>query len=88
MAMSREGFLDRLKSAKAVNCTYQSGEFCGLISVWFHDRAFVLTWEECKAGDQYNEQSYTRDENHRFQTAEEVLAFVEAAGYPASAFTP
>ena len=51
-------------------------------------RWFVLTWEECRDGDQYNEHAYTRDERHQFETAEQVLAFVSQAGYPASLFSP
>jgi len=48
----------------------------------------VLTWEECHSGDQHNEHVYTRDERKQFDSAEQVLAFVEQAGYPASAFRP
>ncbi len=45
-------------------------------------------WEECREGDQYNEHDYTRDDRVVFDSAEEVLAFAEQIGYPASAFTP
>jgi len=86
--MSREGFLRRLRDAKAVNCIYSRGEIEGLISAWAHGGQFVLTWEECPLGEQHNESNYTRDERHEFATAEEVLAFVEHCGYPASAFRP
>jgi hypothetical protein len=86
--MTAEGFLARLRRGKAVNCVYSSGELEGLVSAWSYDDAFVLTWEECRAGEQANEHLYTRDERHRFSTAEEVLTFVEAAGYPAGRFGP
>jgi hypothetical protein len=88
VGMSPEGFVQRLRDAKAVNCTYQRGGNEGLISAWAHDGRFVLTWEECSAGRQYDESTYTRDERHEFATAEQVLAFVERGGYPASAFEP
>ena len=52
-----------------------------------HDGRFVLTWEECRKAEQYNENSYTRDERHLFD-AEEILAFVEQSGYSVSAFNP
>jgi hypothetical protein len=78
--MSTDGFLLRLRSGKAVNCVYRLNDLVGLISSWLHDGAFVLTWEECRDGDQYNEQAYTRDKRHQFETAEQVLAFVEQAG--------
>ena len=88
MGMSLDGFLRRLRSGKDVNCVYKSGTLAGLISAWSHDGGFVLTWEECQDGDQYNEHAYTRDERHHFATAEQVLAFVERAGYSAGAFRP
>ena len=88
MGMSPDGFLKRLHDGKAVNCIYRTGELAGLISAWPHGGGFVLTWEECKDGEQYNEHAYTRDERHQFETAEQVLAFVSQTGYPASAFRP
>ena len=86
--MSREGFLQRLLASKAVNCIYAEGDFVGLISAWAYGERFVLAWEECPAGQQFNETKYTRDERREFLTAEDVLAFVERSGYPASAFGP
>lgn len=88
MGMSSDGFLRRLRSGKAVNCCYRVGELAGLISAWPHGESFVLTWEECRDGEQYNEQDYTRDEVYRFGTVEEVLAFIEASGFSTSVFTP
>jgi hypothetical protein len=86
--MTTEGFLHRLHSGKAVNCTYRHGDFAGLISAWAHGGRFVLTWEECPDGGQYDESSYTRDERHEFASAEELLAFVERSGHPWSSFGP
>lgn len=88
MGMSSDVFIQRLRSGKAVNCVYRSGTLAGLISAWPHDGGFVVTWEECKDGDQYDEHAHTRDELHRFESAEQVMAFVEQAGYPASTFSP
>jgi hypothetical protein len=88
VGMTPERFLRRLRAGEGVNCTYRRGESAGLISAWAHDGHFVLTWEECRDGDQYNEHAYTWDERHLFGTAEEVLAFVEQSGHPASVFTP
>jgi hypothetical protein len=88
VGMTIEGFLRRLDDGKVVNCLYRTGEFAGLISAWAHDGRFVLTWEECLDGDQYNEHAYTRDERHEFASAEEVLAFVATGGHPASSFHP
>jgi hypothetical protein len=38
----------------------------------------VLTWEECPAGEQYDEATYSRDERHVFATIEELLEFLAA----------
>lgn len=86
--MSSDGFLLRLRSGKQVNCNYRAGELTGMISAWPHGGGFILTWEECRDGDQFNEQAYTRDERHQFETAEQVLVYVTQAGCPASAFSP
>jgi hypothetical protein len=88
VGMTSEGFLRRLLAGKVVNCTYHRDGLAGLISAWPYGGGFVLTWEECREGDQYNEHAYTRDERHLFGTAGEVLAFVERCGYPATAFSP
>jgi hypothetical protein len=80
--MSRDGFLARLRKGRAVNCIYRSGELDGLVCAWLHAGVFVLTWEECRIGDQSNEHLYTRDELHRFATADEVPA---APSWPGSA---
>ena len=86
--MTSEGFLRRLGAGRAVNCVYRQADLTGLISAWANDGRFVLTWEECRAGDQYNENSHSRDERHLFDTAEDLLAFVEERGYSAFAFSP
>jgi len=88
MGMTKEGFLERLRTGKVVSCTYRSGEMAGLLSAWAYEGRFILTWEECRDGEQYNEHAYTRDDRLSFESAEEVLAFAERSGYPASAFTP
>ncbi len=86
--MTPIGFLNRLRAGKVVNCTYRRSDLSGHISAWAYGNKFVLTWEECRDGDQYNEQAYIRDERHEFHTVEDVLAFVEQNGHPVSAFSP
>jgi hypothetical protein len=88
MPMTREGFLKRLQAGKSVRSGYHKDEFEGLISAWLHGSLFILTWEECPRGDAFNEHLYTRDERHLFETAEELLAFVEERGYTAADFRP
>lgn len=86
--MTREGFLKRLSEGSPVNCTWNSAETEGLISAWMHNGQFILTWEECRPGTQHDEHAYSRDERMVFSSPQEVLAFVERNGHPASAFGP
>ena len=88
MGMTREGFLKRLSAGKVVNCTYRCDGLAGLISAWIYNGRFILTWEECRDGDQHNENAYTRDARHEFATAEDVISFVEGSGFPVSSFSP
>ena len=60
----------------------------GLVNIWKHANCYILTWEECPAGEQYDESMNTRDERHEFPTIEAVLAYLEQAGVPLSQFTP
>jgi hypothetical protein len=59
----------------------------GLVNLWPHDGRIVLTWEECRDGDQFNESNYTRDEVRRFDTIEEAITFLEGSGIPPESFT-
>ena len=71
-AGAREGprrACSRLRASKAINCIYRQDEPSGLISAWAYDRRFVLTWEECRDCDQYDERACTRDERHEFRSA-------------------
>jgi hypothetical protein len=86
--MTSDGFLRRLRVGKSVNCVYRRERLTGLIAAWPYEDRFVLTWEECPEGQQYDESTYTRDERHLFGTAEEVLAFAEQRGFPATVFGP
>jgi hypothetical protein len=88
MAMTRDGFLKRLRAGKAVNCSFCKGEVIGLIASRFYDGKYVLTWEECRPEDIHDDAAYLRDEVRDFATPEAVLAFVEENGYPPSQFHP
>ncbi len=86
--MKRAAFLQRLRDGSAVGHQYRAPEGqAGQISLWKHEGRIVLTWEECRDGDQFNENRYTRDEIHHFDTAEEALSFVEASGFNPEKFT-
>jgi hypothetical protein len=81
-------FADRLHRGKANNLTYAKDGKEGLVSVWKHEGLLVLTWEECPAGEQYDESTYTRDEKHSFCTVDELLEFLAANGLRPESFTP
>jgi hypothetical protein len=81
-------FVDRLRKKKANNLTYAKDGKEGLVSVWEHAGLLVLTWEECPAGEQYDESTYTRDERHSFSTVDELLAFLATHELNPESFTP
>jgi hypothetical protein len=48
----------------------------------------VLTWEECPAGKQFDETSYTRDERIELATVDEALAFLTKEQLDPTQFEP
>ena len=86
--MTRGGLLRRLEDGRVANHRYVQGVLRGLVSAWRHQGRFVLTWEECRDGNQHDEYAYTRDERHLFANAEELVAFVEQRGLAAEDFHP
>jgi hypothetical protein len=80
--------IDRIQRGKANNLIYASDGKEGLVSVWKHDGMIILTWEECSAGEQYNEHLYTRDERHSFPTVDELVSFLSEHGLKPESFTP
>jgi hypothetical protein len=86
--MTAATFLTRIESGKVNNLIYSTDGKEGLVSVWKHEGAYVLTWEECNAGDQYDESNYTRDERCRFEAAEQLLGFLKDHALKLEAFKP
>jgi len=86
--MTQQSMIDRLLDGKTANAVYRRVEFEGLLSAWCLGDRFILTWEECPLGQQYDESTYTRDERFEFATAQDLVAFVDGKGYPPSAFLP
>lgn len=86
--MTPQTFAKRLEDGKVNNLTYSLNGNEGLVSVWKHEGSFILTWEECPAGEQYDESTYTRDERHVFTSTTEVLEFIAANEMNAESFTP
>lgn len=88
MPMSPDGFLKRLRDGKAVNCNYRRGELIGMVAAWLHAGKYIVSWEECRKEDLHDDAAYLRDDVSSFATPEEVLAFVQAAGFPPEQFHP
>jgi hypothetical protein len=86
--MSPETFRKRLEDGRCNNHLYTSGDKEGLISVWKHQGNYVLTWEECPKGAQYNESSYTRDERYLLASVDEVIRFLIENGLTVETFRP
>ena len=86
--MTTSRFIARIDSGKANNLVYSLDGEEGLESVWKYEGAYFLTWEECSAGEQYDESNYTRDEQHEFRTVEQMIAFLKDHGLKVEAFKP
>jgi hypothetical protein len=88
VGLSSDEFLRLLGSGKGAGCIYREGEVGGMIAIYYYNEVFVIHWEEYRDEDRRNKSAYLRDEMHWFDSPEEVLSFVEQAGYPATAFSP
>ncbi|MDG3007185.1 hypothetical protein [Paludisphaera mucosa] len=86
--MTLETFLTRLEAGKANNLLYSVDGREGLATAWKHQDTYVLTCEECPAGGQFDESTYTRDERHRFLTVAGLLEFLASEGWKVESFAP
>lgn len=86
--MRLETFHQRLQSGKGVTYLYRLPDWHGGINIWKYEAIFVLTWEESRYGDEYNEHAYTRDEVHHFEDVGSVIAFLQSHHIDLEAFTP
>lgn len=86
--MSPETFRKRLEEGKYNNLLYAAEDREGLISVWKHQGRYILTWEECTKGEQYDESSCTRDERYFLASVDEVIQFLVENSLTIEAFRP
>lgn len=86
--MTEATFIARIESGKSNYLIYSSEGKDGLVSVWKHDGSYILTWEECPAGQQYDESTYTRDQTQRFAAREQVIEFLKSHGLNVREFKP
>lgn len=78
--MDRARFEAKLEGGRMLSFVYQptpSNDLTGIIEIWKYQGKYIVTWEECHQGDQYNEDSYTRDERHLFASVGEAIAFLD-----------
>lgn len=86
--MTLSTFKNRLEQGKANNLVYSRESQTGLVTVWKHEQSFILTWEECPQGMQFDESTYTRDERCVFATLDELLSYISANDLPLQSFAP
>jgi hypothetical protein len=86
--MRLDTFIARLEKNELNAFIYSTANRENMVNVWKHAGTYVLTWEECPPGEQYNESNYTRDERYVFGTIDELLRFLEQSGLSTESFTP
>lgn len=86
--MQLQTFNNRIHNGKSNRYLYSRDGHEGCVSVWKHEDSLILTWEECPAGEWYNEHLYTRDERHVFVTIDELIEFLRKHGLHPELFTP
>lgn len=86
--MKYETFIQRVESGKSNSLTYSADNIEGLINVWKHSNKYIVTWEECPPGEQFDESQYTRDERREFNTLEQALEYLRTSGIELESFTP
>jgi hypothetical protein len=82
----REPLRAALESGQGISAVFRRGRLQSLVEAWKHDGHYVVTWEEARDGDQYNEHAYTRDHLENFASPEDVFAFFEEHGIDLSLF--
>ena len=85
--MKMETFEIRLEGGKANNFIYSKNGKEGLVSIWKHGSSFIITFEECNKGDQFNEAGYTRDERHEFSNLKKAIEFLLENNFSPTEFT-
>jgi hypothetical protein len=86
--MKLETFKSRIENGKCNSLVYAANGKEGLISVWKHEGSYILTWEECLPGQQYDEAEYTRDDRRVFCSVDELIEHLRAEGVDPERFTP
>jgi hypothetical protein len=86
--MKLQTFTSRLEAGKSNSLIYSADGKEGLIEVWKHMDSYIVTWEECPPGKQYDESEYTRDDRQVFSSLGQVLDYLRHHGIDPERFTP
>lgn len=86
--MQIETFIARIESGKSCSHLYKRDGKESMINVWKHLQSYILTWEECLPGKQYDESEYTRDERKEFASVELLIDFLKEQGIDPESFVP
>jgi len=86
--VTRDGLIKRLQDGKAVNLKYSKEGLSGIVNIWRYDNKYIITWEECEDGNQWNESAFTKDEKYEFKTIDEVMKFIDKHSFDINSFRP
>ncbi|MEZ6049414.1 MAG: hypothetical protein R3C11_28305 [Planctomycetaceae bacterium] len=78
--MDDKKFIDSINNLHVLSQDYRNEPLVGLIQIWKHADKIVLTWEECKDGNQRNEYLYTRDVHMKFEDTNELFEYLKDNG--------
>jgi hypothetical protein len=85
--MDAETFCRCLLAGKRLTLTYKDG-LAGMVEVWRHGDRYVMTWEECEDGQQFNENEYTKDFRQEFDSPAHVVRYLEECDVDVAGFRP
>ena len=74
--MTEQNFRKLLSRGTAVGYNYKNDGQAGLVNIWLYKDRFIISWEECKDGDQFNESNYTRDDLNDFPDINSVIEYL------------
>lgn len=86
--MTPETFESRLNTGRSNHHIYRMADTEGKVSVWKYEQNYILTWEECPTGRQYDDSTYTRDERHTFDSLAALLSFLSEYNLSPEDFRP
>jgi len=84
--MTKQNFRKLLSRGTAVHYKYKNDGQAGVVNIWLYKNRFVISWEECKDGDQFNESNYTRDDLNNFPDIDSVIDYLNSSSLSVEPF--